>query len=920
MLRLCCVIVLSASLPAAAQPPEPRKTAGVFGTPELVARAKSNAGNFDWAAAIRKPLIDGAAKWAAMSDDQLWSLMFGPRVTRSWMVWSNGFCPACRADVPMYTWRVDALNVPWKVECPHCKQRFPKNDFHSFYISGLDDHGVFDPKLADRSLLFNTDHPNQSDPLHGFGVDDGEGYAEGENRWRFIGAYLIYGQWKQAIVEGCRMLAAAYAATGDPAYAHKAGVLLDRVADLYPSFDFQKQGLVYEVPGTAGCVSTWHDACVETRVLALAYDQVFDALRNDAGLVEFLSEKARKHKLANPKRTFEDVQRNIENGILRDALANRPKIESNYPQTDITLATIETVLGWPANRARVHELLGGIIERATAVDGLTGEKGLTGYAAFSPQTIAGVLGQYERLEPGFIAGALKRHPRLYDSYRFFIDTWLFEQYYPRVGDCGSFAAPAAHYYGASFTRNPGLAASSFDFLWRLYEVIGDPAFVQVLYRANGHSVDGLPFDLFVEDPRGFQAGVRQVIDRVGTRVTAGSVDKKEWRLAILRSGEGDKGRALWLDYDSGERHGHADCMNLGLFAKGLDLLPDFGYPPVQYGGWTSPRAVWYTMTAAHNTVVVDGQNQPRSPRLMGSTTLWADGKAFRAIRASVPDSPYARQYERCAVLVDVSAAESYVFDVFRVVGGKDHAKFTRSSFGEVNTSGLDLRPCEDYGYRTQTRSYRADPSPSPGWSVEWRIADRLRLLPEGAPVGLRYTDLTTGASASVAEAWVTVGSYNATEEVWVPQVMVRRQSEREPLASTFVSVIEPFGNRRSISSIRRVPLQTLGGAAYPDSHVAVEVTLADGRTDTIVCADVENPLVLTPAYSEHNALVVEGSDIAVSGQMCLVRRSASGEVERIALCRGTSVRAGSVSLTAEPGTDYLEVEFERGKPKVVSRS
>ena len=31
-------------------------------------------------------------------------------------------------------------------------------------------------------------------------------------------------------------------------------------------------------------------------------------------------------------------------------------------------------------------------------------------------------------------------------------------------------------------------------------------------------------------------------------------------------------------------------MNLGLFARGLDLMPDLGYPPVQFGGWDSPRA------------------------------------------------------------------------------------------------------------------------------------------------------------------------------------------------------------------------------------------------------------------------------------------------------------------------------------------
>ncbi len=102
----------------------------------------------------------------------------------------------------MYEWIADALGQPWKMRCPHCRELFPKNDFLKFYRSGLNEQNVFDPKRADRFLLFNLEHPDPADPLHKFGVDDGEGYVEGGKRWRFIGAYLIYGQWKQAIVAG----------------------------------------------------------------------------------------------------------------------------------------------------------------------------------------------------------------------------------------------------------------------------------------------------------------------------------------------------------------------------------------------------------------------------------------------------------------------------------------------------------------------------------------------------------------------------------------------------------------------------------------------------------------------------------------------------------------------------------------------
>src|SRR5262249_14372626 len=155
-----------------------------------------NAREHAWAARMAQPIVGAAEPWIALSDEELWSLMFGPTIRRSWMVWSNGYCPACRQSVPMYAWEIAALQQPWKVRCPHCREFFPKNDFARYYASGLDEHGVFAPERADRTHLFNVEHPDPSDPLHQFGVDDGEGYVEGEHRWRFIGAYLIYGQWK----------------------------------------------------------------------------------------------------------------------------------------------------------------------------------------------------------------------------------------------------------------------------------------------------------------------------------------------------------------------------------------------------------------------------------------------------------------------------------------------------------------------------------------------------------------------------------------------------------------------------------------------------------------------------------------------------------------------------------------------------
>jgi len=896
---ITALVLSGAALPAE---DAARKESGVFYPNRLIQTARSNAEKYPWAAENRDAIVKAAQPWTQISDEDLWSLMFGNTISRSWMVWSNGYCPACKKGVPMYNWRMDPFNHPWKTQCPHCNEFFPKNDFGKFYRSGLDEHNVFDPARADRSLLFNEEHPDANDPLRGFGVDDGEGYVDGDKRWRFIGAYLIYGQFKRAIVDGIRAMADAYSVTGEKIYAHKAGILLDRVADLYPSFDFGKEGLVYEVRGAAGYVSTWHDACYETRLMVIAYDQIFEAIRGDAELVSFLAGKSERFKLDNPKKTFGDIQRNIEDRILRDCVTSRKKIESNYPQTDTTIAFAKTVLGWPSNREEVMKILDGVLERATRVDGVTGEKGLAGYTAYAVNGTAWLLAQYAQMDPTFLPEILKRHPRIHQMFRFHLDTLCLDKYYPTCGDSGSYARPFSGYCGVSLSKNPGMSPSMHTFLGSLCDITGDAGFAQILYRANGNSSKDMPYDLFAEDPEAFQKRIEAVIAKEGTEPRLASVNKQEWRLAILRAGEGADRRALWLDYDSGGAHSHHDGMNLGLFAKGLDLMPDFGYPPVNYGGWGAPKAVWYTMTSAHCTVVFDGENQDSA---QGRTTLWADCGMLKAIRASCPELADGGVYERSAIMINVSPVDFYVVDVFRVVGGKEHAKFAHSHFGDVAVAGLKLESAPDFGRKTEMRSFRTDPSPQPGWSVEWKVEDRLKLLPQQRDLRVRHTDFTRGACASLCEGWVSINSFVENEDAWIPRIMVGRKSGNVPLDTTFVSVIDPYEGKPFISKARRMEPTDRAGNKSPDSVVALEISHADGVADLVV-------------ESGGKGCVVKEWGLVLDGDVCAVRRAANGQTERIALAGSKSLEAAGVSMMLKDGAGAVEVEFEDADWRLVS--
>jgi len=782
-------------------------------------RAITNARKYDWAAAIREKAIADAARWLRMSDDELWREMFGPHITRSHMVWSSGHCPACRRPVPMYDWKIDAWAHPWKVRCPHCNGLFPKNDFEAFHRSGLDERGVFDPKRADRALLFNTEHPAPSDPLHRFGVDDGEGYLEGEKRWRFIGAYLLYGQWSQRIEAGLSNLATAYTVTGNRAYAHKAGVLLDRIADLWPSFDYATQGLVYERAryggGVAGYVYYAITSAYTVMRLVSAYDKIFDGIRDDTALVDFLRGK-------NPRKSsFAEIQQNIEKNILRHVLENPRQIRTNYPGAERTLALTSTVLEWPANRAQLRSDLNEIVRKGVAVDGLSGEKGLSSYAAIAPRELAEILAEYSHLDPGLLPYLLERNRKLRDTYRFHFDMWINREYYPNSGDAGSFARKSLEYPAITFN------GPVYSLLGRLARVTRDPLYMQLAWMGNGGRAEGLPHDIFAEDPAGFASEVKAAVSRHGPSPASTSVNKKEWRIAILRH-RTDPGAAVWLDYDSVpegdlKSHYHLDAMNLGLYFGGLNLLPEFGYPAVQFGDWHTPQAIWHRKTAAHNTVVVDGRDQAGGP---AECTLWNAGGPLQVIRASSPSQIKGCVYERTVAMIETGPTGYYVFDVFRVQGGKEHAKHTHTTFAEPTVFGVQLAPSPPlYDSGTLMRAFQTGRAAGPAWGVDWKIEDKHGYVQPPRDLHLRYTDLTRDAEAYTAESW-TVASATSTTEYWIPTAIVRRRSDSGDLTSTFVGLLDPYEGQPQLKRITRLDRD--------DTAVQVEVELSGGIRDRLL--------------------------------------------------------------------------------------
>ncbi len=162
-------------------------------TDKRVKAARANIRNYEWARSIRDDAVSRADRYVGLGFTTLRAAVTPQSIPRASRIHDNAGCPVCGENVQrhgLFPYRFDPLEAPWTITCPDCKTAFPSNDFQSYYISGLDDNGFFDPTNADRSLLANTRYP---DKPHDWCVDDGYGWIAPDGERRVFIAY--YNHW-----------------------------------------------------------------------------------------------------------------------------------------------------------------------------------------------------------------------------------------------------------------------------------------------------------------------------------------------------------------------------------------------------------------------------------------------------------------------------------------------------------------------------------------------------------------------------------------------------------------------------------------------------------------------------------------------------------------------------------------------------
>ena len=339
-------------------------------------------------------------------------------------------------------------------------------------------------------------------------------------------------------------------------------------------------------------------------------------------------------------------------------------------------------------------------------------------------------------------------------------------------------------------------------------------------------------------------------------------------------------------------------------------MPDLGYPE-RTGGWPK-RWGWTSNTISHNTVVVDAARQKRA--VVGNMNFFCCSPLVRLIDVSREGVyPQTSFYRRSYAMIDISDGESYLVDIFRVKGGKEHHFSFHSAEGDVVTEGLQLQeqatgtlagPDIEFAQSAKDeasvpgsisgfdylRNIQRDTSPPEQWNAEWEVKDTWNILGQGkgAPTDVRLRLTMLGAHDEVILSDGEPPILGKPNNPKILKYLIVHDSG-EDLASVYASVIEGYEGTRNIKSIRRLQIEPAADDVEGMEAVALEIEHGDGIIDYILSA--------------HDGSVTRKvGDIEFAGQWGFVR-TRNGKTEVAYLVAGTLLAGKDFKLQV-PAAQY----------------
>ncbi len=785
-----------------------------------------------------------AETWVAMSDDDIWAMQPDSTIPRwHWVNVTYG-CPVHGAEIyksrAYYPWiKNTSFPYNWKIECPVGHELYPSNDFA---------HG---------------------DMTSGEFPDDGIG-----------GACLYNGKKYGFIAEICQaychqMLkvapdcARAWLATGDVRYLHKSLVAFSRVAVEYAYLATMTQhrhrnnrhqvDRLGPAPFSEGpCLrgSGFTVYCIDQPgyqwSYAEAYDKIWPDIDKDPDIIPFLQGKG------FDVQTHEDVRRFIEENLfavwMQGAMDGATSSNEPYPQRG--LARMAEVLNYQRGDEFMDWLYDGAGKMRIFVpntffrDGAPYES-TGGYNSMHVTALGPIIESIEHMRemrpevyPEEKYPALSKSRRYKNVFDFCMDTVTIDRSFPLIGDSGSYPSykklPRITWHDAN--------AQAFEHAYKMFH---EPKFAWALVNSAGWQPSkGFPF-------------TREQIEAEAAKWpddwNDASTLSDGYGIAILRGGEGEDKRALWMMYGRARSHVQDNIMDIGLQAYQGVILQHMGYPR-NWGQW---EGLWSSHEVARQFPSV---SQVAKAQLFADAGVAhvAEARANAHFEFSDDGSRHEPMPDywqrRMLALVDVSPQEFYCVDFYRISGGDEHWWAFHCQEGDFSTGGIELAkqeggtlagPDVPYADETWMKEHGCSLHPTYGWRglnfvfphlynvergkaegpwwADWKLATgeglhtRLTVLqarasgPEGAPVEVNITD---GKAASGGSPY---------EMKWI---MMHNQGET-PARTQVLSIIEPYMNEPVIQQAR--PLELSGEDEAGFAAAACELRLAN-RTDTIFCA------------------------------------------------------------------------------------
>jgi len=791
--------------------PSARKQGRSYYTDDIIAIARENMKN-------HPSLVQGLEakrRFDDLADDELWKVFPSWNVPRD--CYSNWPCPKCGEKIyeksGFYPWG-RSYAYAFKCKCPVCGELFPSNDYMS------DD-------------FTSGDYPDD-----GWGYDAGNGDRAQAAAW--IANYNHHNVWQEGGT--IQQMALRYLLLGDEEAAHRVGVLLARIAYVYPGMNYRWQQARPKYLGRGGRAlvdGNWERNNLLVPTLR-AYDAIFDYIDKDTRLVEFLHAKDPAiNSPADVKALFDTclVQVFGWDWMRRELSGGSQGSREQDLAEMIVCANMGAVSDRWLEEMFTHAWNGGQnkggFDDATLVNALTREGHTlvsgTGYAIGYLQSKSDMAEILSRVQSKKWAARCnlydeKLYPKLRAEYDLWIDMLVAGRFAPQYGDSGAGRTVICP------NGFPNIYRTCYE---RAYRRWPSDRIARAIYLCGKR-----PPQLFEPD---VWPDVEAQVAKVGPELPLQSrvIDGAGFVMLESRptAEQIDSRVGIAFRYGYGVGHQHNDNLNVEVFSKGESLAPELGYPC-----WAHPLGATGD-TAHHCTGMIDRSRQ--YPGGIGKGWLEGFAGAPEASFADVAGAPVAcpnRMFRRAVCLADAPGDNAYLLDVLRLAGGTQRTYCFHGPMNDNFATNLQFGPKSDdpFALSSVSRSLNnniVEPQQSAAdgdtWA-DWKCRDKdvhIRLDLLGRQGRNHFT-----------------ARYAKTD---VPDIrFLFAEDTAEDGASEFIAIWQPYAGAPFIEKIERLAVE--GDVSGEFKPVALRVAAGGGQVDTLI-------------YTHHPEVALKVGDIEFQG-------------------------------------------------------